>query len=122
MSSYIRFLYNVYRDGELYGENLRPIEAARLAGCAQEKINNYSKNGSTLHHKNGHKFNFKIAVTNVIDKPEKEIKQKEEETRMPEEWINDWTNITMAAKALREGLGKIVTRRGRKVTVMNYDL
>lgn len=118
MSTYIRYLYNVYKDGELIGSGLKPLEAARISGCNQSAINGYSKNGNKYHNRNGHCYSFKISNSMMFNKPEKVINNSATVTIMPEDWEADWNNMITAAKLIKSGHGKIVVKNGKKVTVM----
>ena len=118
MSTYKRSTYNVLKDGKIIARNKRPIEAAEIANCDATIISQYAKKSVTWRRNSG-TYTFEIAETVIRETKIKKPKTGDVDyMKMPQTWIDGWENMRVAAKALKTGHGKLVTRNGIKCVVM----
>ena len=104
--------YNVYRDGNLIREEANCRQAARLSGCDAGQISAYANHNSTFAGTDG---DYTYSITNSEKRhkytpTEKRIFNEEKQLDIPKWLETDWNNMRTAAKLLKTGHGRIVSK------------
>lgn len=108
--------YNVYRDDQIYMENVTNQQAARLSGCSADQISTYANSGAEFHAEDGD-YTFKKAGSTAFEKQRpigKSLIDENKQFALPDRIKIDWENMRTAARILKTGNGKIVEKHGKK--------
>lgn len=104
--------YNVYKDDQLIMEGTNCIQAARLSGCDAGQISTYANHNSIFVGEDG---NYTFSITNSEKRPkyapaERRVFNECKQVNIPEWLETDWNNMRTAAKLIKTGHGKIITK------------
>ncbi|MFT4146413.1 MAG: hypothetical protein QM644_18370 [Mobilitalea sp.] len=109
--------FNVYKEGKIILTCLSSKLVAHETGCNPLHVRIYAMDNKTFHGKNG-EYRFEVAdllyaATGEFPKSKESIQQ----LVMSEEWVKEWNNVRIAAKLIKTGHGRFVTKyiKGKNV-------